>query len=168
MSAATDGDGPGPSSGRLVSWVTTRELARRSDEAQNERPRRKGKAMGKVSKDSTAAPIEGPGFEGRYGETEGYTIGFEQYTEHADMTPLFVGLPDDKCQSPHWGYVFKGKLVYHTADGDIEITDGEAYYVGPGHTPEIFPNTEIVEFSPTAELNETMEVVTKNMEASGS
>ena len=123
--------------------------------------------MGKVSKDSTAEPVEGPGFEGRYGETEGYTIGFERYTEHADMTPLFVGLPDDKCQSPHWGYVFKGKLVYHTADGDIEITDGEAYYVGPGHTPEIFPHTEIVEFSPTAELNETMEVVTKNMEAVG-
>ena len=118
--------------------------------------------MGKVSKDSTAEPIEGPGFEGRYGETEGYTIGFERYKEHADMTPLFVGLPDDKCQSPHWGYVFKGKLVYHTAEGDIEITDGEAYYVGPGHTPEIFPDTEIVEFSPTAELNETMEVVTKN------
>ena len=108
--------------------------------------------MGKVSKDSTAEPIEGPGFEGRYGETDGYTIGFERYTEHADMTPLFVGLPDDKCQSPHWGYVFKGKLVYHTADGDIEITDGEAYYVGPGHTPEIYPGTEIVEFSPTAEL----------------
>jgi len=57
-------------------------------------------------------PIEGPGFEGRYGETEGYTIGFEKYSEHADMTPLFVGLPDDRCQSPHWGYVFKGKLVY--------------------------------------------------------
>jgi hypothetical protein len=31
--------------------------------------------MGKVSKGSTAEPIEGPGFEGRYGETEGYTIG---------------------------------------------------------------------------------------------
>ncbi len=56
--------------------------------------------MGKVSKDSTAEPIEGPGFEGRYGETDGYTIGFERYTEHADKTPLFVGLPDDKCQSP--------------------------------------------------------------------
>jgi hypothetical protein len=80
--------------------------------------------MGKVSKDSTGDPIAGPGFEGRYGETEGYTIGFEQYSEHADMTPLFVGLPEDKCQSPHWGYVFKGKLVYHTAQGDIEITDG--------------------------------------------
>jgi len=46
--------------------------------------------MGKVSKDATGEPIEGPGFEGRYGETEGYTIGFEKYSEHADMTPLFV------------------------------------------------------------------------------
>jgi hypothetical protein len=65
---------------------------------------------------------------------------------------------------PALGYVFKGKRVSHTADGDIEITDGEAHYVGPGHTPEIFPDTEIVEGSPTAELNETMEVVTKNMQ----
>ena len=127
----------------------------------------RGRRWGRYRRTRRAEPIEGPGFEGRYGETEGYTIGFEQYTEHADMTPLFVGLPDDRCQSPHWGYVFKGKLVYHTAEGDIEITDGEAYYVGPGHTPEIFPGTEIVEFSPTAELNETMEVVTKNMEAAG-
>lgn len=83
--------------------------------------------MGKLSKDSTAETVEASGFEGRYGETDGYTIGFERYTEHSDMTPLFAGLPDDRCQSPHWGYVFKGKLVYHTADGDIEITDGEAY-----------------------------------------
>jgi hypothetical protein len=95
--------------------------------------------MGKVSKDATGEPVAAPGFEGRYGETEGYTIGFEKYTDHADLTPFFVGLPDDRCQSPHWGYVLAGKLVYHTADGDIEITDGEAYYVGPGHTPEIYP-----------------------------
>jgi hypothetical protein len=124
--------------------------------------------MGKLSKETTTEHVEAPGFEGSYGETEDYTIGFESYTDHADMTPLFVGLPDDRCQSPHWGYVFKGKLVYHTADGDIEVTDGEAYYVGPGHTPEIFPGTEVVEFSPTAELQQTMKVVTKNMEAMGS
>ena len=88
--------------------------------------------MGKVSKTTAGEAVEGPGFEGHYGETEGYTIGFERYTEHSDMTPLFVGLPDDRCQAPHWGVVLKGKLVYHTAEGDIEITDGEAYYVGPG------------------------------------
>lgn len=123
--------------------------------------------MGKVSKGAAAEHVEGAGFEGHYGETEGYTIGFERYSEHADMTPLFVGLPDDKCQCAHWGVVLKGKLVYHTADGDIEINDGEAYYVGPGHTPEIYPDTEVVEFSPTDELQHTMEVVTKNMEVQG-
>jgi hypothetical protein len=137
-------------------------------ETGQEAGRRKGVGMGKLSKETTTDHVEGPGFEGNYGETEDYTIGFESYTDHADMTPLFVGLPDDRCQSPHWGYVFKGKLVYHTADGDIEVTDGEAYYVGPGHTPEIFPGTEVLEFSPTAELQQTMKVVTKNMEAPGS
>jgi hypothetical protein len=121
--------------------------------------------MGKVTKETAAERIEAAGFEGSYGETEGYTIGFERYTDHADLTPFFKGLLDDRCQSPHWGYVVKGKLVYHTAGGDIEVTDGQAYYVGPGHTPEIYPDTEIVEFSPTAQLQQTMEVVTKNMEA---
>jgi hypothetical protein len=123
--------------------------------------------MGKVSKANTGDPIEGSGFEGRYGETEGYTIGFERYTDHADLSPFFKGLPDDRCQSPHWGYVFAGKLVFHTTNGPVEIGEGEAYYVGPGHTPEIFPDTELVEFSPTADFEQTMEVVGKNMEALG-
>lgn len=84
------------------------------------------------------------------------------------MAPLFKGLPDDRCQARHWGVVLKGKLVYHSADGDLEVTDGEAYYVGPGHTPEIFAGTEVIEFSPTDELAKTMEVASKNMEAMGS
>jgi hypothetical protein len=123
--------------------------------------------MGKMSKEGTTEHYEVPGFQGDYGDTDGYTIGFERYSDHSDMAPLFVGLPDDRCQCPHWGLVLKGRLVYHTAAGDTEITDGEAYYVGPGHTPEIFPGTEIVEFSPTAELQRTLEVVTKNLEATG-
>jgi hypothetical protein len=43
------------------------------------------------------------------------------------MAPLFKGLPDDRCQCPHWGVGLKGKLVYHCADGDDVITAGEAY-----------------------------------------
>ena len=41
---------------------------------------------------------------------------------------------------------------------------GDAYHVGPGHTPILYAGTEVVEFSPTAELASTMEVVTRNME----
>ncbi|HWO71676.1 MAG TPA: hypothetical protein VNP94_13155 [Actinomycetota bacterium] len=39
--------------------------------------------------------------------------------------------------------------------------------MGPGHTPEIFPGTRVVGFSPTAALAETLEVVMRNMEAMG-
>lgn len=37
--------------------------------------------MGKVSRSAAGEHLEGPGFEGHYGETGGYTIGFERYTE---------------------------------------------------------------------------------------
>jgi hypothetical protein len=79
-----------------------------------------------------------------------------------------VGLPDDRCPCEHWGYVFEGRLVFHTAGGDEEFVAGDAYFVGPGHTPVIFAGTSLVEFSPTDRLNQTMEVVTRNMEASPS
>jgi len=76
----------------------------------------------------------------------------------------FVGLPDDRCQCSHFGYVKKGSITYKPASGDETFYAGDAYVVGPGHTPVLHPGTEPVEFSPTAELNQTMEVVTKNME----
>ena len=124
--------------------------------------------MAKASKASASEHVVTEGFEGDYAELGGYTVGFESYTADADMTPLFAGLPDDKCQCEHWGFVFEGKVVYHTAKGDEEFVGGDAYFVGPGHTPSIFAGTSLVEFSPTDRLNETMEVVTKNMEAAGS
>jgi hypothetical protein len=44
---------------------------------------------------------------------------------------------------------------------------GDAYYAPPGHTPYLFAGTEIVEFSPTDTLGETIAVVTKNLRAAG-
>jgi hypothetical protein len=41
---------------------------------------------------------------------------------------------------------------------------GDAYYVGPGHTPILYAGTEVVECSPSEELGRTMEVVTKDTE----
>jgi hypothetical protein len=121
--------------------------------------------MPKASKSSASEHVEVEGFEGHYAELGGTTVGWETYTADVDMTPLFAGLPDDRCQCEHWGYVFEGKVVFHTADGDEEFMGGEAYFVGPGHTPSIFAGTSLVEFSPTDRLNQTMEVVTRNMEA---
>ena len=72
---------------------------------------------------------------------------------------------DDRCQCSHWGYVIKGKVTFKTAQGDETFETGDAYYVGPGHTPVLYAGTEVVEFSPTAELGETLAVVEKNMAA---
>ncbi|MEV3934755.1 cupin domain-containing protein [Glycomyces sp. NPDC049804] len=124
--------------------------------------------MPKTSKAEAAETISDQGFEGHYTELDtGYTIGFEAYTADADLTEFFKGLPDDRCQCPHWGYVFKGKVTYKTADGDETFTTGDAYHVGPGHTPVIYKDTELVEFSPTEELQQTIDVVMKNMKAAG-
>ncbi|MCX4581546.1 hypothetical protein [Streptomyces sp. NBC_01481] len=54
----------------------------------------------------------------------------------ADLAPLFKGLPDDRCQCSHWGYVLKGKVVFKTADGEEAFQTGDAYYVPPGRTPD--------------------------------
>ena len=51
-------------------------------------------------------------------------------------------------------------------DGKEELYEaGDAYYAAPGHVPTLYAGTEVVEFSPTVELQKTLEVVSKNMEA---
>ena len=80
-----------------------------------------------------------------------------RYTEDADLSPVFAGLPDDRCQCEHWGYVLKGSVTFHTATGEETFEAGDAYYVAPGHTPVLTRGTEVVEFSPTIELRRTLE-----------
>jgi len=78
---------------------------------------------------------------------------------------LFQGLPDDRCQCPHWGVVISGKIVFRYADHDETYVAGDAYYGAPGHLPVLFADTELIEFSPTAALNETMQVIDANLTA---
>jgi hypothetical protein len=123
--------------------------------------------MPKASKATATDSMHLDGYEGHFESFEGgYTVGFETYTADADLTPLFVGLPDDRCQCAHWGYVIKGQLVFKTENGDETLETGDAYYVGPGHTPVLYAGTEVVEFSPTRELQDTIAVVEKNMASS--
>lgn len=124
--------------------------------------------MPKASRETASETIELEGYEGHFEHFDGgYTVGFEAYTEDADLEPFFKGLPDNRCQSPHWGLVIKGKVSFKTAAGEETFETGDAYYVPAGHTPVLFAGAEIVEFSPTEEMERTMEVVTRNMEAAG-
>jgi hypothetical protein len=125
--------------------------------------------MPKASKATASESVSVEGDEGHFENFDGgYTVGFEMYTADADLAPLFKGLPDDRCQAPHWGYVIEGKLKFTFADGHEETYEtGDAYYAPPGHTPHLYAGSEVVEFSPSEELAATMEVVEKNMEAMG-
>lgn len=125
--------------------------------------------MPHASKATASETVELEGYEGHLENLEGgYTVAFEKYSADADLAPMFRGLPNDQCQAPHWGYVISGKLRFKTDAGDETFEAGDAYYVGPGHTPVLYAGTEVVEFSPTRELMQTFEVVEKNMEAAAS
>jgi hypothetical protein len=93
------------------------------------------------------------------------TVEMDRLEPNLDMDKLFKGLPDDMCQAEHWGYVIEGEMIYVTADGErIAAGPGEAYYVPPGHLPHTgSEGAHVVEFSKTADLAETMEVVERNM-----
>lgn len=124
--------------------------------------------MPRASKATASESLQVEGYEGHFERFDGgYTVGFETYTEDADLAPFFRGLPDDRCQCPHWGYVLKGKVTFRFADREETYEAGDAYYAPPGHTPVLFRGTEIVEFSDTRELDRTVAVVTKNMESTG-
>src|SRR5689334_23204439 len=98
-------------------------------------------------------------------EWGGMAIELGAWREEVDASPFFKGLPDDRCQCPHWGYVLKGQLRYQFADHEEVYSAGDVYYATPGHTPIIGDNTEYVEFSPVGSYQQTMEVVGRNLAA---
>jgi quercetin dioxygenase-like cupin family protein len=123
--------------------------------------------MPKVSRES-AASVENHGpVEDRHEEIDDYTVNFLTMNQTIDATPLLRGLPGDLCSSPHWGYVFKGRLTYRFADHEEVFEAGDAFYVPEGHVPIVEAGTEFVQFSPTDELHRVSEVLMRNAEALG-
>jgi hypothetical protein len=123
----------------------------------------RGGSMSSVSRETASRRIE---FEGADVSVEdlgdGYTVCFESHTADADLADLFRGLPDDRSQLPRWGYVISGRVGFRFPDREETYEAGEAYYVAPGHTPIHHAGAEIVEFSPTEVLAETIPVVMRN------
>jgi hypothetical protein len=96
-------------------------------------------------------------------ETRGVNWG-ELLVRHLDLpagvnfTPLFKGLPDDRCQCPHWGYVLEGAITVQYADGSEETTSaGQMYYWPGGHTGWTDTGVKFVEFSPADQLQPVLE-----------
>ena len=121
--------------------------------------------MPRTSKKDAPILVDEDVIEGRYVELDGYTVGYETYKADVDPAPFFRGLPNDRCQCPHWGVVLKGRMVFRYADRSEIVEAGDAYRVAPDHLPLVFAGTEVVEFSPTVELQQTMAVLGQNLAA---
>ncbi|MFI1255696.1 hypothetical protein ACH4U6_18225 [Streptomyces netropsis] len=123
--------------------------------------------MPKVSKES-AAQVEDHGVVvDRHEDVDGYTVNFVTFNEDVDGTPLMKGLPEDSCSCPHWGYVLKGSLTYRFADHEETFEEGDAFYLPRGHVPLATAGSELVQFSPTAELRVVEEAMARNMRGAG-
>ncbi len=118
--------------------------------------------MPKVSRESAQVDDYGP-VEDRHEELGGYSVSFVSFREDIDAAPLLKGLPDDRCQCPHWGYVLKGKLTWRYADHQEVFEAGDAFYVPPGHIPFAEAGSELIQFSPTEELRVVEAAMMRNM-----
>lgn len=121
--------------------------------------------MPSANAESTSVDLDLEFIEGRYTTLDGYTVGFETYKRDYDPASFFAGLPQDRCQCPHWGVVTAGSITFRFADRLETYRTGDAYFVPAGHLPLFVAGSSVVEFSPTAELEQTMGVVGANLEA---
>ena len=120
--------------------------------------------MPNVSRDTASETIALEGLDVRVEHLEGgYSVCFESHTADADLAGLFRGLADDRCQLPRWGYVLEGKVGFRLPDREETFEAGDAYYVRRVTRRSTTPGAEIVEFSPTDVLGETIPVVLANL-----
>ena len=110
-------------------------------------------------------PMVLDGYEGRHVDAGAIRIAFETMPAHfpPDESP-FKGLPDDRCQCDHWGYLFKGSFHVTYLDGTEEIVSaGEAYHLRPGHFVHTLEPVEMIELSPVEEHDRTMATIARNL-----
>lgn len=90
-------------------------------------------------------------------------VGYETYLQKFDDALLLKGLPNDRCQCPHWGYLLSGRMSVRYAEHDELIEAGSVYYMAPDHSIEVDPGTVLIEFSPLDEWEKLTEVTEQNM-----
>lgn len=108
--------------------------------------------MGALHRHDVPVEIQNDDVELRMREVGDMTISFIRLKKGTNLAPALVGLPDDLCPCPHWGYMLEGKLVMHTPNGDEVYQAGDAFYWSPGHAPEALEDCAYVDFSPTEDF----------------
>ena len=116
--------------------------------------------MQSLTYDDIPAVIQGDGVDFRSQEIGGMSIAWAQLAAGTDLRPALVGLESDLCQCPHWGYMLRGQLRMHTADGQHTYSAGDAFYWAAGHAPEAITDCEYIDFSPTEGLTPVLNHIT--------
>ena len=121
--------------------------------------------MPSASTDTAPNSVNLLGVDRRYQKLEGFTVSFESFHNDIDTVHMFRGLPGDACQSPHWGVVQRGRVLFRFGDHEEVVDAGRAYYARPGHTALIDAGTELIQFSPNGPLAEALNVSVQTLGA---
>lgn len=151
-----------PAAGRLRSWRLAHEPS--LQKAQGNLLASGGNTM-RGSKHDLPVAFEELGVSSRQAEWGDMSVALESFPAGTDTAPIFRGLPDNRCQCPHWGYVINGRIRVSYKDREETLSAGDAYYLAPGHTIMFEQDTAVVEFSPKGEYQKTMEVAAGNIAA---
>jgi hypothetical protein len=84
----------------------------------------------------------------RGADWDGMRVAVISVPARTDFAPLLQGLPNDRCQCPHWGYVIKGRLRITYADHEEVLQAGDFYHMPAGHTGVAEEDTEFFEVAP--------------------
>lgn len=94
----------------------------------------------------------------------GMAVGYMEVPGGTDFTPMFAGLPQNNCSSPHWGYLFEGTVRIKYPDGKEDVVNaGEVFYWPAPHTGFVEKNAKFIDFSPEAEFSQVMDQIVVNM-----
>jgi len=85
----------------------------------------------------------------------GMTVDMNKAPAGTNFTPLLEGLENDHCQVPHWDYVIEGAVQIEYEDESKEVfSEGEVFYMKPGHTAVVLKDLKLVSFSPEDGMHE--------------
>lgn len=78
------------------------------------------------SKEEVPMAVDAGGVVIRLAEWGGMNVALETFPAGTDTEPIFKDLPDDRCQSSHWGYVLKGRARVRYPDREEVLAAGDA------------------------------------------
>lgn len=120
----------------------------------------------KLRKEEMPIAMELPVATFRVAEWDTMAIAYVKLQAGVNAAPLLAGLPDDKCQCPHWGYVLEGAIHVNYTNGKEEVClAGEVFYWPAGHTVRVDEETSFIEFSPKKELKEVYDHIGRKLAA---